>query len=75
MPLQYFLKNKEVIQPHVPVRLPCLSSDEMLLCSGCYSHSKQNAAMTSGLWFNSTQYDIIPESFFLKSFSKKLKLS
>ena len=26
-----FLKNKEVIQPHVPVRLPCLSNGETMV--------------------------------------------
>jgi len=27
------LKNKEVIQPHVPVRLPCLSNSETIVIS------------------------------------------
>jgi len=27
------LKNKEVIQPHVPVRLPCLSNSETIVMS------------------------------------------
>jgi hypothetical protein len=28
-----FWKNKEVIQPHVPVRLPCLSESETIVIS------------------------------------------
>ena len=31
MPLWRFFDYKEVIQPHVPVRLPCLSSSETML--------------------------------------------